>query len=71
MTQAEKESFIRFNSLLGEIKDIDASIEQVKVCGNVGLGHVETNRADERRERREHVSGRRRRESAVHSVCGS
>ncbi|KAK8793194.1 hypothetical protein WA538_004176 [Blastocystis sp. DL] len=30
MTQAEKESFIRFNSLLGEIKDIDASIEQVK-----------------------------------------
>ena len=31
MTQDEKESFIRFNTLLGEIKDIDASMEQVKV----------------------------------------
>ncbi|KNB46523.1 hypothetical protein JH06_0130 [Blastocystis sp. subtype 4] len=30
MTQEEKESFIRFNTLLGEIKDIDASMEQVK-----------------------------------------
>ena len=58
MTQAEKESFIRFNSLLGEIKDIDASIEQVKVRGNAPLGHVETNRVDERCERREHA-GRR------------
>ena len=31
MTQEEKESFIRFNALLEELKDVDASILQVKV----------------------------------------
>ncbi len=31
MTQEEKEQFIRFNYLLEEIKDIDVSIETIKV----------------------------------------
>ena len=31
MTQEEKEQFIRFNYLLEEIKDIDISIETIKV----------------------------------------
>ena len=31
MTQEEKDSFIRFNALLEELKDVDASIQQVKV----------------------------------------
>lgn len=31
MTQEEKEQFIRFNYLLEEIKDVNASIEQIKV----------------------------------------
>lgn len=31
MTQEEKEQFIRFNYLLEELKDIDASIDQIKV----------------------------------------
>ena len=32
MTQEEKERFIRFNSLLEEIKDIDSSIDMLKVA---------------------------------------
>lgn len=31
MTQGEKDMFIRFNALLEELKDVDASIQQVKV----------------------------------------
>ena len=31
MTQEEKDQFIRFNSLLEEIKDIDSSIDTMKV----------------------------------------
>lgn len=34
MTQEEKERFIRFNSLLEEIKDIDSSIDMLKVVSD-------------------------------------
>ena len=41
MTQEEKDSFIRFNALLEELKDIDASIEQVKVAIDKWINGVE------------------------------
>ena len=34
MTQEEKERFIRFNCLLEEIKDIDSSIDMLKVVSD-------------------------------------
>lgn len=58
MTQEEKDSFIRFNALLEELKDIDASIEQVKVAIDKWINGVEAVGAVQRCNRGEYAGGR-------------